>query len=108
MFLAFSLIRSYSLPTSVATIGTVASEGPSPAVVRSPGHRPQGVTLDCIAQQSVPRNVLTMRALRCFGVAEDAGRGVDLVRVSVGSLPVAWELGLRREGLWKSKHNPHD
>ena len=76
--------------------------------MRSPGHRPQGVTLDCIAQESVPRNVLTMRALRCFGVAEDAGRGVDLVRVSVGSLPVAWELGLRREGLWKPKHNPHD
>ena len=83
-------------------------KAPSPAVVRSPGLRPQAVASDRIAHQGVPRNVRTMRALRCFGVAEDAALGVDLARVSVGSLPWLGHLGLHRERLWKSKHNRHD
>ena len=52
---------------------------PDRVVVRSPGGLPRGVSLDRLAQQSVPRNVLVIRTLRFFGVAEDAGRGVDLM-----------------------------
>ena len=52
---------------------------PDRVVVRSPGGLPDGVSLDTLSQQSVPRNVLVIRTLRYFGVAEDAGRGVDLM-----------------------------
>ncbi len=52
---------------------------PDRVVVRSPGGLPRGVVLDSLSQQSVPRNVLVIRTLRFFGVAEDAGRGVDLM-----------------------------
>ena len=52
---------------------------PDRVVVRSPGGLPRGVSLDSLAQQSVPRNVLVIRTLRFFRVAEDAGRGVDLM-----------------------------
>ena len=44
------------------------------------GHRvgyPAVFLLDSPSHQSVPRNVLVIRTLRFFGVAEDAGRGVD-------------------------------
>lgn len=53
---------------------------PDRVVVRSPGALPGGVTLAGIAERSVPRNVLVIRTLRFFGVAEDAGRGVDLMQ----------------------------
>ena len=53
---------------------------PDRVVVRSPGALPGGVTLDDIADRSVPRNILVIRTLRFFGVAEDAGRGVDLMQ----------------------------
>ena len=53
---------------------------PDRVVVRSPGALPGGVTLADIADRSVPRNVLVIRTLRFFGVAEDAGRGVDLMQ----------------------------
>lgn len=52
---------------------------PDRVVVRSPGGLPRGVSLDTLAQQSIPRNVLVIRTLRFYGVAEDAGRGVDLM-----------------------------
>lgn len=52
---------------------------PDRLVIRSPGGLPEGVTLDRLSQQSVPRNLLVIRTLRYFGVAEDAGRGVDLM-----------------------------
>lgn len=52
---------------------------PDRVVVRSPGGLPEGVSLDRLSEQSVPRNVLMIRTLRFFGVAEDAGRGVDLM-----------------------------
>ena len=52
---------------------------PDRVVVRSPGRLPRGVSLDRLSQQSVPRNVLVIRTLRFFGIAEDAGRGVDLM-----------------------------
>lgn len=53
---------------------------PDRVVVRSPGALPGGVTLADIADRSVPRNVLVIRTLRYFGIAEDAGRGVDLMQ----------------------------
>ena len=53
---------------------------PDRVVVRSPGALPGGVTLADIAERSVPRNILVIRTLRFFGVAEDAGRGVDLMQ----------------------------
>ena len=53
---------------------------PDRVVVRSPGALPGGVTLADIADRSVPRNILVIRTLRFFGVAEDAGRGVDLMQ----------------------------
>ncbi|MCY3569438.1 MAG: putative DNA binding domain-containing protein [Chloroflexi bacterium] len=52
---------------------------PDRVVVRSPGGLPDGVTLDNIAQRSVARNTLVIRTLRFLGVAEEAGRGVDLM-----------------------------
>ena len=53
---------------------------PDRVVVRSPGGLPDGVSLDLLALRSVPRNVLLIRTLRFFGIAEDAGRGVRLMR----------------------------
>ena len=53
---------------------------PNRVVVRSPGALPDGVTLEQLSHQSVPRNVLVIRTLRFFGITEDAGRGVDLMR----------------------------
>ena len=53
---------------------------PDRVVVRSPGELPEGVSLDDPAIRSVPRNVLAIRTLRFFGIAEDAGRGVRLMR----------------------------
>lgn len=53
---------------------------PDRVVVRSPGALPGGVTLADIAERSVPRNILVIRTLRFFGVAEDAGQGVDLMQ----------------------------
>ena len=53
---------------------------PDRVVVRSPGGLPDGVTLDNLAQRSVPRNALVIRTLRFLGVAEDAGRGVDVMQ----------------------------
>lgn len=53
---------------------------PDRVVVRSPGALPEGVTLVNLPDKSVPRNVLTIRTLRFFGVAEDAGRGINLMQ----------------------------
>ena len=53
---------------------------PDRVVVRSPGGLPEGVSADDLGGRSVPRNVLAIRTLRFFGIAEDAGRGVRLMR----------------------------
>ena len=53
---------------------------PDRVVVRSPGALPEGVSADDLGGRSVPRNVLAIRTLRFFGIAEDAGRGVRLMR----------------------------
>ena len=70
--------RSYA---PAATAEAVRIEiRPDRVVVRSPGGLPEGVSLDGPATRSVPRNVLAIRTLRFFGIAEDAGRGVRLMR----------------------------
>lgn len=52
-----------------------------PASVRivSPGGLPEPVTVENIRETSAPRNVAVIAALRRFGLAEDAGRGVDVM-----------------------------
>ncbi len=70
--------RSYA-PTAIAEAVRIEIR-PDRVVVRSPGGLPEGVSLDGPAPRSVPRNVLAIRTLRFFGIAEDAGRGVRLMR----------------------------
>lgn len=70
--------RSYA-PVSVAEAVRIEIR-PDRVVVRSPGGLPEGVSADDLGGRSVPRNVLTIRTLRFFGIAEDAGRGVRLMR----------------------------
>ena len=70
--------RSYA-PTAAAEAVRIEIR-PDRVVVRSPGGLPDGVSLDLLALRSVPRNVLLIRTLRFFGIAEDAGRGVRLMR----------------------------
>lgn len=53
---------------------------PSLVSVRSPGGLPEPVTVDNIREATAARNVTTIHILRRFGLAEDAGRGVDLMQ----------------------------
>jgi ATP-dependent DNA helicase RecG len=52
---------------------------PSSIVIRSPGGLPEPVTVENIRETNAPRNLAVIRALRRFGLAEDAGMGVDLM-----------------------------
>jgi ATP-dependent DNA helicase RecG len=52
---------------------------PSSVIVRSPGGLPEPVTVENIRETSAPRNLAVIRALRRFGLAEDAGMGVDVM-----------------------------
>jgi ATP-dependent DNA helicase RecG len=53
-----------------------------PSVVRivSPGGLPEPVTVQNMREASAPRNLAVIRALRRFGLAEDAGRGIDVMQ----------------------------
>lgn len=53
---------------------------PSSVTIRSPGGLPEPVTVANIRETSAARNLVVMRMLRRFGLAEDAGRGVDLMQ----------------------------
>lgn len=53
---------------------------PSLLVVRSPGGLPEPVTVDNIREASAARNLVVIRLLRSLGLAEDAGRGVDVMQ----------------------------
>lgn len=53
---------------------------PSAVVVRSPGGLPEPVTVDNIRETNAARNLVVIRILRAFGLAEDAGRGVDVMQ----------------------------
>lgn len=50
---------------------------PSSIVIRSPGGLPEPVTVENIRTANAPRNIAVIRALRRFGLAEDAGMGVS-------------------------------
>jgi len=53
---------------------------PSAVVVRSPGGLPEPVTVENIRETSAARNLVVIRVLRALGLAEDAGRGVDVMQ----------------------------
>jgi ATP-dependent DNA helicase RecG len=52
---------------------------PSSVNVLSPGGLPEPVTVANIRETSAPRNIAVITALRRFGLAEDAGRGIDVM-----------------------------
>lgn len=53
---------------------------PSVVVVRSPGGLPEPVTVENIRETTAARNLVVIRILRALGLAEDAGRGVDVMQ----------------------------
>jgi ATP-dependent DNA helicase RecG len=52
---------------------------PGRITITSPGPLPEPVTVRNIRDQNAPRNVAVIDTLRRFGLAEDAGRGVDVI-----------------------------
>jgi ATP-dependent DNA helicase RecG len=52
---------------------------PSSVSILSPGGLPEPVTVENIREATAPRNIAVIRALRQFGLAEDAGRGIDVM-----------------------------
>jgi ATP-dependent DNA helicase RecG len=53
---------------------------PSSVVVRSPGGLPEPVTIENMREASAARNLVVIRTLRRFGLAEDEGLGVDVMQ----------------------------
>jgi ATP-dependent DNA helicase RecG len=53
---------------------------PSAVVVRSPGGLPEPVTVENIRETSAARNLVVIRVLRALGLAEDVGRGIDVMQ----------------------------
>lgn len=53
---------------------------PSMIQVISPGGLPEPVTVENIRETTAPRNIAVITALRRFGLAEDAGRGIDVIQ----------------------------
>jgi ATP-dependent DNA helicase RecG len=53
---------------------------PSAVVVRSPGGLPEPVTVENIRETTAARNFVVIRVLRALGLAEDVGRGVDVMQ----------------------------
>ena len=58
---------------------------PDRVTVRSPGGLPEPVTTDNIREQNAARNLEVIRTLRQYGLAEDAGRGVDIMQDEMAS-----------------------
>ncbi len=52
---------------------------PSSVQIISPGGLPEPVTVENIRETTAPRNLAVIDALRRFGLAEDAGRGIDVM-----------------------------
>ena len=67
--------RSYE----VAGVSTRVEIRPDRVVVTSPGGLPEPVTIANIREQNAARNRAVIGALRRFDLAEDAGRGVDVM-----------------------------
>ncbi len=53
---------------------------PDRIVVTSPGGLPEPVTIDNIREQQAARNHEVIRTLRRYGLAEDEGRGIDMMQ----------------------------
>jgi ATP-dependent DNA helicase RecG len=53
---------------------------PSSVIIRSPGGLPEPVTVENIRETNAARNLVVISLLRRFGLAEDAGRGVDVMQ----------------------------
>jgi ATP-dependent DNA helicase RecG len=53
---------------------------PAAVIVRSPGGLPEPVTVENIREANAARNVVVIKVLRALGLAEDAGRGVDVMQ----------------------------
>lgn len=53
---------------------------PSMVRVRSPGGLPEPVTVANIREANAARNLVVIKLLRALGLAEDAGRGVDVMQ----------------------------
>lgn len=53
---------------------------PSSVILRSPGQLPEPVTVENMRETYAARNVNLIRALRHLELAEDAGKGVDLMQ----------------------------
>ena len=58
---------------------------PDRVMVISPGGLPEPVTIDNIREQNAARNLEVIRTLRRYGLAEDAGRGVDIMQDEMAS-----------------------
>jgi ATP-dependent DNA helicase RecG len=67
--------RSYELTGSSIRVEL----RPDAVVVSSPGGLPEPVTEENIRETQAARNVTVVTTLRRFGLAEDAGRGVDVM-----------------------------
>jgi ATP-dependent DNA helicase RecG len=67
--------RSYEISGTPVRIDI----SPSLVRVRSPGGLPEPVTIQNMRETSAPRNLAVISALRRFGLAEDAGRGVNVI-----------------------------
>ncbi|HET9163268.1 MAG TPA: ATP-binding protein [Solirubrobacterales bacterium] len=68
--------RSYELDRTPVRIEI----RPSSVRVLSPGGLPEPVTVENIRETTAPRNLAVINALRHFGLAEDAGRGIDVMQ----------------------------
>src|SRR6185312_4489428 len=53
---------------------------PSSVMIRSPGGLPEPVTVENMREASAARNLVVIRALRRYGLAEDEGLGIDLIQ----------------------------
>jgi ATP-dependent DNA helicase RecG len=67
--------RSYELNGSAIRVEI----RPGRVTVESPGGLPEPVTVENMRDQNAARNVVVIETLRRFGLAEDAGRGVDVM-----------------------------
>jgi len=67
--------RSYELDRTPVRIHI----RPSSVSILSPGGLPEPVTVENIREATAPRNVDLIAALRRYGLAEDAGRGIDVM-----------------------------
>lgn len=68
--------RSYELDRTPVRIEI----RPSSVRILSPGGLPEPVTVENIRETTAPRNLAVISALRQFGLAEDAGRGINVMQ----------------------------